>query len=173
MAKDEFGAEELDGGPWLSIPRDHLPPLVIKDVIADAFFQHALIHPKDHDVVASTNLNGDYISDALAAQVGGIGISPGANLSDTIALFEATHGTAPKHAGKNEANPSSLVLSAMMMLAHFGWHEAAKLIDLGLRQLIQNKTVTYDFAQFMDDAKTLSTSGFGEEWCQLMSKVSS
>ena len=171
LAKREFGAKPLDGGPWLTIQREGRDPLVIKDVIADAFFQHALLHPKDHDVIASTNLNGDYISDALAAQVGGIGIAPGANLSQDIAIFEATHGTAPKHAGKNEANPSSLVLSAMMMLEHMQWNEAAMLMDRALEHLIIKQKVTYDFAQFMPGSVALSTSEFGQAWCNEMSLI--
>ncbi|MGZ8983714.1 MAG: NADP-dependent isocitrate dehydrogenase [Methylotenera sp.] len=159
VAKQEFGAVEIDGGPWCKLPNG----IVIKDCIADAFLQEILLHPQDYDVVAALNLNGDYMSDALAAQVGGIGISPGANLSDTVAMFEATHGTAPKIAGKDIANPSSLILSAEMMLRHLGWVEAADLVLNGVAKAIISKRVTSDFSSQMEDATQVSTSQFGEE----------
>ncbi|HSH53790.1 MAG TPA: NADP-dependent isocitrate dehydrogenase [Methylotenera sp.] len=159
LAKEEFGAVEIDGGPWCKLPND----IVIKDCIADAFLQEILLHPQDYDVVAALNLNGDYMSDALAAQVGGIGIAPGANLSDTTAMFEATHGTAPKIAGKDIANPSSLILSAEMMLRHLGWVEAADLILAGVAKAIAAKRVTHDFSSQMEGATQVSTSQFGDE----------
>jgi len=159
VAKEEFGAIEIDGGPWCKLPNG----MIIKDCIADAFLQEILLHPQDYDVVATLNLNGDYISDALAAQVGGIGIAPGANLSDTTAMFEATHGTAPKIAGKDIANPSSLILSAEMMLRHLGWVEAADLVINGVGKAISAKRVTYDFSSQMEGATNLSSSEFGEE----------
>lgn len=159
IAKEEFGAVEIDGGPWCKLPNG----IVIKDCIADAFLQEILLHPEDHDVVATLNLNGDYVSDALAAQVGGIGIAPGANLSDTVAMFEATHGTAPKIAGKDLANPSSLILSAEMMLRHLGWTEAADLVLQGVGKAIAEKRVTHDFASQMEGATQVSCSQFGEE----------
>ena len=159
LAKEEFGAVEMDGGPWCKLPNG----IVIKDSIADAFLQEILLHPQDHDVVATLNLNGDYISDALAAQVGGIGIAPGANLSDTVAMFEATHGTAPKIAGKDIANPSSLILSAEMLLRHIGWTEAADLVLQGVAKAIAAGRVTYDFSSQMDDATEVGTAQFGEE----------
>ncbi|MEZ0231715.1 MAG: NADP-dependent isocitrate dehydrogenase [Methylophilaceae bacterium] len=159
VAKEEFGAIEIDGGPWCKLPNG----MIIKDCIADAFLQEILLHPQDYDVVATLNLNGDYISDALAAQVGGIGIAPGANLSDTTAMFEATHGTAPKIAGKDIANPSSLILSAEMMLRHLGWVEAADLVISGVGKAISAKRVTYDFSSQMEGATNLSSSEFGEE----------
>ena len=163
LAKREFGAIELDGGPWCSFKNPKTgKEIVIKDVIADAFLQQILLRPTDYSVIATLNLNGDYISDALAAQVGGIGIAPGANLSDTIALFEATHGTAPKHAGQNKVNPGSLVLSAEMMLRHLGWVEAADLIVSGVSKAISAHKVTYDFARLMDGVDPVSSSGFGE-----------
>ncbi len=162
LAVKEFGATELDGGPWqvLKNPKTG-KEIVIKDVIADAFLQQILLRPGDYDVIATMNLNGDYISDALAAEVGGIGIAPGANLSDRVALFEATHGTAPKYAGKDKVNPGSLILSAEMMLRHMGWVEAADLIIKAMGAAIANKTVTYDFARLMPDAKEVSCSEFG------------
>ena len=159
LAKQEFGAVEIDGGPWCKLPNG----IVIKDCIADAFLQEILLHPADHDVVAALNLNGDYMSDALAAQVGGIGIAPGANLSDTIAMFEATHGTAPKIAGKDLANPSSIILSAEMMLRHIGWIEAADFILHGVAKAILAKRVTGDFSSEMEGATQVGTSQFGEE----------
>jgi isocitrate dehydrogenase len=167
LAREEFGAEPLDGGPWhqLRDPRTG-SVLVVKDVIADNFLQQILLRPQEYDVIATLNLNGDYISDALAAQVGGIGIAPGANLSDTVAMFEATHGTAPKYAGQDRVNPGSLVLSAEMMLRHLGWVEAADLIIMGMEAAILAQTVTYDFAQLLEGAKQVSCSGFGEEICR-------
>ncbi len=159
IAKQEFGAVEIDGGPWCKLPNG----IIIKDCIADAFLQEILLHPQDYDVVATLNLNGDYMSDALAAQVGGIGIAPGANLSDTVAIFEATHGTAPKIAGKGLANPSSIILSAEMMLRHLGWLEAADLVISGVAKAILAKRVTSDFFSEMDNATQVSTSQFGEE----------
>jgi isocitrate dehydrogenase len=163
LAKQEFGAVELDGGPWCTFKNPKTgKDIVIKDVIADAFLQQILLRPREYDVIATMNLNGDYISDALAAQVGGIGIAPGANLSDTVAMFEATHGTAPKYAGKDQVNPGSLILSAEMMLRHMGWTEAADLIIEGMEGAIAAKTVTYDFERLMDGATLLSCSAFGD-----------
>ena len=159
VAKEEFGAVEIDGGPWLKLPNG----IVIKDCIADAFLQEILLHPSDYDVVCATNLNGDYMSDALAAQVGGIGIAPGANLSDTVAMFEATHGTAPKIAGKNLANPSSIILSAEMMLRHMGWLKAADLVLAGVSKAILAKRVTGDFSSQMEGATQVGTAEFGDE----------
>ena len=158
LAKREFGAVEIDEGPWCKLPSG----IVIKDVIADAFLQQILLRPDEYDVIATLNLNGDYISDALAAEVGGIGIAPGANLSDSVAMFEATHGTAPKYAGKDYVNPGSIILSAEMMLRHMGWLEAADLIIKGMEGAIASRTVTYDFARLMDDATQVSCSAFGE-----------
>lgn len=160
LAAKEFGAELLDGGPWMKIKAKH-GDIVIKDVIADAFLQQILLRPAEYDVIATMNLNGDYISDALAAQVGGIGIAPGANLSDSVAMFEATHGTAPKYAGKDYVNPGSEILSAEMMLRHMGWIEAADLVVSSMEKTILQKTVTYDFARLMEGATQLSCSGFG------------
>ena len=163
LAKEEFGAQELDGGPWCTFKNPKTGnEIVVKDVIADAFLQQILLRPKEYDVIATLNLNGDYVSDALAAQVGGIGIAPGANLSDTVAMFEATHGTAPKYAGQDKVNPGSLILSAEMMLRHLGWTEAADLIIKAMEDAIGSKTVTYDFERLMDDAKLLSCSEFGD-----------
>ncbi len=161
LAAKEFGAELLDGGPWMKLPSDK-GDIIIKDVIADAFLQQILLRPEEYDVVTTLNLNGDYISDALAAQVGGIGIAPGANLSDSVAIFEATHGTAPKYAGKDQVNPGSIILSAEMMLRHLGWTEAADLIIKAMEATIQDKIVTYDFARLMDGAEKVSCSVFGE-----------
>ncbi len=163
LAQREFGATPIDGGPWCKIrhPRSG-GDIIVKDVIADAFLQQILLRPDEYSVVATLNLNGDYISDALAAQVGGIGIAPGANLSDTVAMFEATHGTAPKYAGKNQANPGSLILSAEMMLRHMGWGEAADLIVKGMEGAIAARTVTVDFARGMPGAREVSTSDFGQ-----------
>ncbi|MCB2263244.1 MAG: NADP-dependent isocitrate dehydrogenase [Candidatus Thiosymbion ectosymbiont of Robbea hypermnestra] len=163
LAKAEFGATEIGAGPWcrLTNPRTG-GEIVIKDVIADAFLQQILLRPKEYDVVATLNLNGDYISDALAAQVGGIGLAPGANLSDTVAMFEATHGTAPKYAGKDQVNPSSIILSAEMMLRHLGWTEAAELVIRGIEGAIMAKTVTYDLERLMEEATRVSSSGFGD-----------
>ena len=163
LAREEFGGELLDGGPWVSLRNpNNGKEIVIKDVIADAMLQQILTRPKDYSVVATLNLNGDYLSDALAAQVGGIGIAPGANLSDTIAVFEATHGTAPKYAGQDKVNPGSLILSAEMMLRHMGWNEAADLIIDGMNGAIQKGTVTYDFERLMEGATLLSCSEFGQ-----------
>jgi isocitrate dehydrogenase len=160
LAQREFGAQPLDGGPWMTFKAAH-GDVVVKDVIADAFLQQILLRPAEYDVIATLNLNGDYISDALAAQVGGIGIAPGANLSDTIAVFEATHGTAPKYAGKDYVNPGSEILSAEMMLRHMGWTEAADLVTASMQRAILAKTVTYDFARLMTGATQVSCSGFG------------
>ena len=165
LAQDEFGAEPLDGGPWCTLnnPKS-VNTIVIKDVIADAMLQQIITRPAEYSVLATMNLNGDYISDALAAQVGGIGIAPGANINyDTgISIFEATHGTAPKYAGQDKVNPGSLILSAEMMLRHMGWTEAADLIVKGMEGAISSKTVTYDFERLMDDATLLSCSAFGD-----------
>ena len=163
LAKEEFGAVEIDGGPWCSFKNPNTgKEIIVKDVIADAFLQQILLRPKEYDVIATLNLNGDYISDALAAQVGGIGIAPGANLSDTVAMFEATHGTAPKYAGQDKVNPGSLILSAEMMLRHMGWTEAADLIIKAMGAAIQKKTVTYDLERLMEGAELLSCSAFGD-----------
>lgn len=163
LAKEEFGAVEIDGGPWCSMKNPNTgQEIIIKDVIADAFLQQILLRPEEYSVIATLNLNGDYISDALAAQVGGIGIAPGANLSDSVAMFEATHGTAPKYAGKDNVNPGSLILSAEMMLRHMGWTEAADLIIKGLSGAIKSKHVTYDLARMMDAPTEVSCSGFGD-----------
>jgi isocitrate dehydrogenase len=161
LAQKEFGAELLDGGPWMKIKAAH-GDIVLKDVIADAFLQQILLRPAEYDVIATMNLNGDYISDALAAQVGGIGIAPGANLSDSVAMFEATHGTAPKYAGKDYVNPGSEILSAEMMLRHMGWVEAADLVITSMEKAILAKSVTYDFARLMPGATQVSCSGFGQ-----------
>ncbi|MEC8977517.1 MAG: isocitrate/isopropylmalate family dehydrogenase, partial [Pseudomonadota bacterium] len=163
LAREEFGAEPMDGGPWHVIKQPGLgDDIIIKDVIADAFLQQIILRPEDYDVVATMNLNGDYISDALAAQVGGIGISPGANIGDKHALFEATHGTAPKYAGQDKVNPSSLILSAEMMLRHLHWDDAADLVINGLKESIRKKQVTYDFARFMEGIEPLSSSAYGD-----------
>ena len=163
LAQREFGAELIDGGPWCRIKHPKTgKDIVIKDSITDAFLQQILMRPAEYSVVATLNLNGDYISDALAAQVGGIGIAPGANMSDSVACFEATHGTAPKYAGKDYVNPGSEILSAEMMLRHMGWREAADLVISALEKAIQSKQVTYDFARLMDGATQVSCSGFGE-----------
>ena len=163
FAASEYGAVELDGGPWHSLINPETgKEIIIKDVIADAFLQQILTRPDEYSVIATLNLNGDYISDALAAEVGGIGIAPGANLGDKIALFEATHGTAPKYAGLDKVNPGSLILSAEMMLRHMGWMEAADLIIDGLAKTISQKTVTYDFERLMSGASLLKCSEFGE-----------
>ncbi len=163
LAKEEFGAQEVDGGPWCAFANPRTGKrILIKDVIADAFLQQILLRPAEYDVIATLNLNGDYISDALAAQVGGIGIAPGANLSDSVAMFEATHGTAPKYAGQDKVNPGSLILSAEMLLRHLGWSEAADLIVKGMSAAIAAKTVTYDLERLMEGAKLMSCSGFGE-----------
>ena len=160
LAKAEFGGVEIDGGPWLKLPNG----IVIKDVIADAFLQQILTRPAEYDVIATMNLNGDYISDALAAQVGGIGIAPGANINYTngYAIFEATHGTAPKYAGQDKVNPGSVILSGVMMLEYLGWTEAARLIESAIEKTIQQKVVTYDFARLMEGAKEVKCSEFGK-----------
>lgn len=163
LAQKEFGAELIDGGPWCKFKNPRTgADIVIKDAIADAFLQQILLRPAEYSVIATLNLNGDYISDALAAQVGGIGIAPGANMSDSVACFEATHGTAPKYAGKDYVNPGSEILSAEMMLRHMGWKEAADLIITSMERAIQSKKVTYDFARLMDGATQVSCSGFGQ-----------
>ena len=169
IANKKYGGEELDGGPWQVIinPRTG-KEIIIKDVICDAFLQQILTRPRDYDVIATMNLNGDYISDALAACVGGIGIAPGANISDKYAVFEATHGTAPKYAGQDKVNPGSLILSAEMMLRHLGWKEAADLIISSMEKTILAKKVTYDFERMMDNADLVSCSGFAEEMCKRM-----
>jgi isocitrate dehydrogenase len=161
LAQKEFGAELLDGGPWMKFKAPH-GDIVVKDVIADAFLQQILLRPAEYDVIATMNLNGDYVSDALAAQVGGIGIAPGANMSDTVAVFEATHGTAPKYAGKDYVNPGSEILSGEMMLRYMGWGEAADLIISSMEKAILSKKVTYDFARQMPGATQVSCSGFGD-----------
>jgi isocitrate dehydrogenase len=169
LAREEFGAEEIDGGPWCSLQNPRTGrKIVIKDVIADAFLQQILLRPEDYDVIATLNLNGDYISDALAAQVGGIGIAPGANLSDTVAMFEATHGTAPRYAGQDKVNPGSLILSAEMMLRHMGWTEAADLIVQAMGRAISARTVTYDFARLLPGVEPVSCSGFGAAMIEQM-----
>jgi len=169
LAAREFGAKPIDGGPWMSFkhPRSG-KDIVIKDVITDAMLQQILLRPAEYDVIATLNLNGDYISDALAAEVGGIGIAPGANLSDTVANFEATHGTAPKYAGKDYVNPGSEILSAEMMLNHMGWKEASQIIISSLEKTIGDKVVTYDFARLMQSAKQVSCSGFGAAMIERM-----
>lgn len=165
----EFGAMPIDGGPWHTLKNPKTgKEIIVKDVIADAFLQQILLRPEEYDVIATLNLNGDYISDALAAEVGGIGIAPGANLSDRVALFEATHGTAPKYAGKDKVNPGSLILSAEMMLRHMGWFEAADLIIQAMSATIESKFVTYDFARLMPDAHEVSCSAFGDKMIELM-----
>ncbi|KAB2843046.1 MAG: NADP-dependent isocitrate dehydrogenase [Burkholderiales bacterium] len=169
LAQREFGAELLDGGPWCKFKNPRTGrDIIIKDAIADAFLQQILLRPEEYDVIATLNLNGDYISDALAAQVGGIGIAPGANLSDSVAMFEATHGTAPKYAGKDYVNPGSLILSAEMMLRHMGWREAADLIVSGIEKAILSKVVTYDFARLMEGATQVSCSAFGKQIVKCM-----
>jgi len=164
LAAKEFGAELIDGGPWMKFKNPKSgKEITVKDSIADAFLQQILLRPAEYSVIATLNLNGDYVSDALAAHVGGIGIAPGANISDTVAMFEATHGTAPKYAGKDYVNPGSEILSAEMMLRHMGWKEAADLIIRSMEKSIASKTVTYDFARLMDGATQVSTSRFGDE----------
>ncbi len=163
LAKTEFGATEKDGGPWCAFKNPKTGrEIIVKDVIADAFLQQILLRPAEYDVIACCNLNGDYISDALAAQVGGIGIAPGANISDFYACFEATHGTAPKYAGLDKVNPGSLILSAEMMLRHMGWKEAADLVIKSMEAAIGDKVVTYDFARLMEGATEVSCSAFGD-----------
>ncbi|MCY4656193.1 MAG: NADP-dependent isocitrate dehydrogenase [Gammaproteobacteria bacterium] len=169
LSASEFGAVPLDGGPWHELKNPNTgKQIVIKDMIADAMLQQILTRPDEYDVIATMNLNGDYISDALAAQVGGIGIAPGANIGDSIALFEATHGTAPKYAGQDKVNPGSLILSAEMMLRHLGWREAADLIVAGIEGAIAEKKVTYDFERLMDGATLLKCSEFGEALIESM-----
>ena len=169
LAQKEFGAELIDGGPWSRFKNPKTGrDITIKDSIADAFLQQILLRPAEYSVIATLNLNGDYISDALAAQVGGIGIAPGANMSDSVAMFEATHGTAPKYAGKDYVNPGSLILSAEMMLRHMGWTEAADLIISAMEKAITSKRVTYDFARLMEGATQVSCSGFGEVMIEQM-----
>ena len=169
LAQKEFAAQAIDGGPWCKIKNPKSGrDIVVKDVIADAFLQQILLRPDEYDVISTLNLNGDYISDALAAQVGGIGIAPGANLSDTVAMFEATHGTAPKYAGKDYVNPGSEILSAEMMLVHMGWKEAANRITASLERAIADKVVTYDFARLMPGATQVSCSGFGKAMIERM-----
>jgi len=169
LAQKEFGAKLVDGGPWCSFKNPKTGrEIVVKDVITDAFLQQILLRPAEYDVIATLNLNGDYVSDALAAQVGGIGIAPGANMSDSIAMFEATHGTAPKYAGKDYVNPGSEILSAEMMLRHMGWVEAADIIVRSMEKAIADKVVTYDFARLMQGAKQVSCSGFGQAMIERM-----
>jgi len=169
LAVAEFGATPLDGGPWHVMKNPTTgKEIIIKDVIADAMLQQILTRPDEYDVIATMNLNGDYLSDALAAQVGGIGIAPGANIGNTIALFEATHGTAPKYAGQDKVNPGSLILSAEMMLRYMGWREAADLIIKGTEGAIGNATVTYDFERLMTGATLLSCSEFGAAMIEAM-----
>jgi isocitrate dehydrogenase len=163
VVQQEFGAQPIDGGPWCKFKNPKTgKDIIVKDVIADAFLQQILLRPAEYSVIATLNLNGDYVSDALAAQVGGIGIAPGANLSDTVAMFEATHGTAPKYAGKDYVNPGSEILSAEMMLRHMGWTKAADLIISSMEKSILSKKVTYDFARLMQGATQVSCSGFGQ-----------
>jgi isocitrate dehydrogenase len=169
LAQKEFGATLVDKGPWCQLKNPKTgQPIIVKDVIADAFLQQILMRPAEYSVVATLNLNGDYLSDALAAQVGGIGIAPGANLSDSIACFEATHGTSPRYAGKDYVNPGSLILSAEMMLRHMGWTEAADLIIRAMEGAVASKRVTYDFARLMDGATQVSCSGFGQQMIDQM-----
>ena len=169
LAKSKYGGEEIDEGPWQEITNpNNGKKIVIKDVICDAFLQQILLRPTEYDVIATMNLNGDYISDALAAMVGGIGIAPGANISDEYAVFEATHGTAPKYAGQNRVNPGSLILSAEMMLRYIGWTEASDLIISSMDRAISAKKVTYDFARMMNDAELVSSSGFADEMIKRM-----
>jgi len=169
LAREEFGATLLDGGPWCVIKNPKTGnDIVVKDVIADAMLQQILLRPAEYSAIATLNLNGDYLSDALAAQVGGIGIAPGANIGEEVAIFEATHGTAPKYAGQDKVNPGSLILSAEMMLRHLGWFEAADLIIEGMEGAIKSKKVTYDFERLMDDATLMSCSEFGQEMIKNM-----
>ena len=169
LAQKEFGAEPIDGGPWCKFKNPKTgKDIIVKDAIADAFLQQILLRPAEYSVIATLNLNGDYISDALAAQVGGIGIAPGANISDEYAIFEATHGTAPKYAGQDKVNPGSLILSAEMMLRHLGWKEAADLVIEAMEKAISDKQVTYDFARLMDGANEVSCSAFGKAMIERM-----
>ncbi|WXU00811.1 MAG: Isocitrate dehydrogenase [NADP] [Catillopecten margaritatus gill symbiont] len=170
LAQDEFDATLIGEGPWCEFKNPNTGTMItVKDVIADAFLQQILLRPEEYSVIATLNLNGDYVSDALAAQVGGIGIAPGANLSDTTAVFEATHGTAPKYAGQNKVNPGSIILSAEMMLRHIGWTEAADMVLTAMSTVIQNKTVTYDLERLMDNATLLSCSEFGDAMIESLS----
>ncbi|MGL4189286.1 MAG: NADP-dependent isocitrate dehydrogenase [Sphaerotilus sulfidivorans] len=170
LAQKEFGAELIDGGPWMRLKNPKTGrDILIKDAITDAFLQQVLLRPAEYSVIATLNLNGDYISDAVAAQVGGIGIAPGANLSNSVAMFEATHGTAPRYAGKDYVNPGSLILSAEMMLRHIGWAEAADLVIESMERAIQTGRVTYDFARLMEEATQVSCSGFGQVMIEQMS----
>ena len=170
LAREEFGAKVIGDGPWCEFTNPNTgKTITIKDSIADAFLQQILLRPDEYSVIATLNLNGDYISDALAAQVGGIGIAPGANLSDTTAVFEATHGTAPKYAGQDKVNPGSIILSAEMMLRHLGWTEAADMVIEAMSSVIQNKTVTYDLERLMDGATLLSCSEFGDAMIESIS----
>lgn len=169
LAQKEFGAQLIDGGPWCKFTNPKTgKEIIVKDAIADAFLQQILLRPAEYSVIATLNLNGDYISDALAAQVGGIGIAPGANISDQYAIFEATHGTAPKYAGQDKVNPGSLILSAEMMLRHLGWREAADLVISSMEKAIGDKQVTYDFARLMDGANEVSCSAFGRAMIERM-----
>ncbi len=169
LAKRDYGGVEIEEGPWQEVINpNNGKKIIIKDVICDAFLQQIVLRPTDYDVIATMNLNGDYISDALAAMVGGIGIAPGANISDKYAVFEATHGTAPKYAGKNQVNPGSLILSAEMMLRHMGWIEAADILLNSMDRTIGAKKVTYDFARMMSDADKVTSSGFGDEMIKRM-----
>lgn len=169
LAQKEFGAELIDGGPWCKFNNPKTgKEIIVKDAIADAFLQQIVLRPAEYDVIATLNLNGDYISDALAAQVGGIGIAPGANISDKYAVFEATHGTAPKYAGQDKVNPGSLILSAEMMLRHLGWKEAADLVIEAMEKAIGDKQVTYDFARLMEGANEVSCSAFGKAMIERM-----
>ena len=169
LSRNEFGGGPLDGGPWHTVQNPNTgTDIVIKDVIADAMLQQIILRPSEYSVIATMNLNGDYISDALAAMVGGIGIAPGANISDEYAVFEATHGTAPKYAGQNRVNPGSLILSAEMMLRYMGWTEASDIIMSSMDRAISAKKVTYDFARMMSDADLVSSSGFAYEMIKRM-----
>ncbi|MFT5740129.1 MAG: isocitrate dehydrogenase [Gammaproteobacteria bacterium] len=170
LAADEYGAKEIDGGPWSQFTNPRTGKnIIVKDVIADNFLQQIVLRPTEYDVIATLNLNGDYISDALAAQVGGIGIAPGANIADTIGVFEATHGTAPKYTGLNKVNPGSIILSAEMMLRYMGWTAAADMIISGMQAAIGAKMVTYDLARNEPEATELSTSAFGDAVIERMS----
>ena len=169
LCREEFDGDDLDGGPWhYFINPNNGRKIIVKDVICDAFLQQILLRPREYDVIATMNLNGDYISDALAAMVGGIGIAPGANISDDYAVFEATHGTAPKYAGKNQVNPGSIILSAEMMLRHMGWVEAADILMESMDRTISAKKVTYDFHRMMDNAEKVTSSGFADEMIKRM-----
>ena len=169
LCREEFEGDDLDGGPWhYFINPNNGRKIIVKDVICDAFLQQILLRPREYDVIATMNLNGDYLSDALAAMVGGIGIAPGANIGDEAAMFEATHGTAPKYAGLDKVNPLSLILSAEMMLRHINWNEAADLLINSIEKTIQDRYVTYDFERLMDNATLVSCSGFAKEMIKRM-----